>query len=1167
MKTINLLPRFIHDKFEKNELKGSIDAYVIFADLKGFTKMTDSLMKTNRTGAERLSEILNFIFGSLFEKVNKAGGFIAAFAGDSFTAVMPSSLDNAEGKVFGFVSDMFSFIKSNSIFENEFGSYEIAIKVGIAKGEVSWFIGGDGEYKLYYFKGAAIQYASEAEQKAGTNLAVTHKSALANSIINTNELEENYYLIKTIQPLQYTFNNIEEVKTMNAGTVKRFVPASLMDFEKKDEFRWCVSVFINILDNFQINDNHILNIISKHIRFYEGYFRDIDRSDKGIVAVCFFGVPHSQENSIERAVEFILKVQEELKNKDSIKAGINYGISFAGFVGSNSFTQFSMYGSAVNLGARLMQSAGWGEILITNNCYQKLKSGYDIKHKNEILFKGFDNEIPVFSINGKKTLRSAAMYLTKFISRENELTELTGKINRLKSGQNAGLVCVTGEAGIGKSRLIDELRLRTEKNTNIKWFRLKCDEIYKLDFFSLKHFMNSYFELNSKHSAEENLKNFQNLIDLLISWTDSNINDIIKELRRTRTFLQSFLFGHNNETETLLDEKLMAENITSAAISLILCESTIQPVVLEVEDDQWIDNSTEKIISSLLRAAEGYPVLVICSRRLKDEKEINRLYDTSAAEICKIPLEYFSHDALNILASGIMEGKVSDSLAEYLYSQTKGNPLFIEHLTIELKEKGLILFDGNEYLLSGEIYGGIPTDVESVMISRFDRFDDKFKIMLKAASVLGSSFDLDVLIEMLRDFSLVGSTIHQVEELKILHRQDANRYVFNHIMLRDSIYNLQMEADRKKMHLKAAIATEKLHKDDNSWSGEIAYHFELAGEAAGAIAYYESSARHAKKRNEFGNAVKFYDKLFALSRKQNINIAPELLLEIADILIITGNWDEAEKTLNDAIKVSSGTGNKPAHAKSLNDLGWILLNKGNSDTAEKLFHDSADEFESNGDNKGKADAWGNLGALYFSKGDFIRAKELFENKLNISMELNDKFNAAMSYGNLGAIYLSQNELEKAKEMFEKKLKIMEELKNKQGAAGAVANLGIVYKNMGQSSLALRCYQRKLNISKEIGDKKGISNALTNIGILYQENNDYEKAEEAYLKSLKIDKEIGDKVSECLSLYNLGSMYIALSKNNEAATYLTGALQISKDVNHKIHEASILDLLQKLGRAT
>ncbi len=191
----NLIPHFISEQFRNNNFRGSFKAYTMFADISGFTKLTETLMKHKKDGAEILTDVINSIFNPIVRTVYDNGGMISSYAGDAFTAIFmidPESENmDVDHGVMNSANYVNKYFQDNKTVDTMYGMFEMGVKVGLSYGKVDWgIIGRDSKY-TYYFKGAAIDGCIKSEHNAAKDEIV-----LDDGIIGKLQINERHLTVK-----------------------------------------------------------------------------------------------------------------------------------------------------------------------------------------------------------------------------------------------------------------------------------------------------------------------------------------------------------------------------------------------------------------------------------------------------------------------------------------------------------------------------------------------------------------------------------------------------------------------------------------------------------------------------------------------------------------------------------------------------------------------------------------------------------------------------------------------------------------------------------------------------------------------------------------------------------------------------------------------------------
>nr|MBC8490075.1 AAA family ATPase [Bacteroidota bacterium] len=1033
----NLLPEFILENYKNNKFEGDLQAFSMFIDVSGFTEMTEKLLKGGSDGPEILSNILKNIFRSTVTHVYKSGGFITTFAGDAFTAIFPTLKDipqyeQAHNVLHCAEQILQSFIE-NPLQNTKYGSFEFKVTIGISTGEVIWAIVG-GKDKGFYFRGEAIDDCASSEKSANKNEVVIDnkiKQLLKPDDLETEPINENYFKVNK-------FTNVKQSTTIakpglsHLGFTKeifsrKFFTDSIFKVKEPGEFRNVVSVFISFDDVFESEAlNKFFTIIIDRINHYSGYIENIDFGDKGGVVACFFGAPISFEDNIQRALDFTLTSRKKISGEESLKqlqyrTGITYGKVYAGIVGGKERSQYTMLGSKVNLAARFMMKAGWKEIWTDEIIYQSLKDSYNFEQLPEQNFKGFEEKITPYKLTEEQESEGFDLYSGEMVGRDVEMKKMIETVSGIYEGKFAGVIYVNGEIGIGKTRLVREFRKELENKHKISWFYCTNEEIIRRSLNPFKYFLTNLFNQSPDNSIDENKRVFNEKIDTLINnlqnelspkqAEEDEVSQIQSELERTRSILGAMVdLQWEGSLYEQLDPQLRFENTMFAFYNLVIAECLLQPVIIEIEDAQWLDKDSIELLNVLARNIRDLPLaIVFSSRYLEDGRNFSLELDDDIPQ-CVLDLNYLSPESTKYLAEQILNNKVDENVVKFLNEKTNGNPYFVEQLVLDFKERGIWkrrddiytielahaqIKEGEDYSVSLASEEVIPSTINSVLLSRFDRLTEEVKDVVKTASVLGREFEVMILSQMLRGDAGLKEKIKTAEEKQIWTIVKELRCLYKHALLRDVVYNMQMRAKLSELHLLAANSLKEVHGKDLSLkrTEQHSYHFGIGNNIVDENNEVIITKEHLKddkikknvevylklqknladgyeKNYNNENAIQKCNQVISIAKLlENSKLELDYLLKKGSVLQLIGKVDEAIEIFKKSLKKSKKECDINNVAKSYNALGKVFEEKGNYELS-RTHHDKAILlFKKAGDKMGLASSIGNIGDIYYEKGE------------------------------------------------------------------------------------------------------------------------------------------------------------------------------------------------------
>ena len=1151
-----VVPELIIENYLAGRYRGEFPAVGMFLDLSGFSNMTDTLMQHGQHGAEVLAGLMHGVFDPLVASIFEYGGKIVGFAGDGIMALYPIESDATSTALKALTS---AYVIQKQFQENPtrhtvYGEFSIFAKIGMGSGSVSWgILHSSSEHQAtYYFRGSAVDESAHAEHHANAGDILLMKSIyeLLQDEIETDPFASHYcfrnFLVNRPDPKPVTLPPVD------LDIARLFMPEEVIAHNMRGEFRQVVNLFMRFPD---LSEEQLDGMMSKVFELrnkYGGLLSRMDFGDKGCNMLILWGAPVAYGNDIGRALNFLLDLKSAVEFP--ITAGVTYYISHAGYLGSSMYEDYTCYGWGVNLASRFMMSAPVGEVWVDDRIARRVSNWFEIEYLNSQSFKGFAAEQKVYLLHKHKPTAEPT-YQGELVGRDEEFAQLTSFLAPLWENKFAGLLLVSGDAGIGKRRLVYEVRFSKQfEGKKVLWAIGQADQILGQSFNPLRSWLWRYFGISSAQLLEQRKQSFDRKLDELINaTTDSELG---RELERTRSILGSLLELYwPASLYEQLDPEGRYNNTFLALIALFKAESLRRPVILLIEDLQFTDRDTKDFLTRLKRsilATEGaLPIAMIVNSRGKGASLEKSLVDA------RIILRSLSRDALGHLIETLLGGRVAPELVSRVMDRSEGNPYFAEQMIRYLQEDNLIETGKLGWTLVKRLDENfLPGDVRAVLVARLDQLARGVRDCVQTASVLGRQFKIPLLVHILRDDEHLRQHVEEAEKASIWSPLDEVRYNFSHRLLRDAAYEMQMQARRRELHAIALDALENLYSSDaQNRYAELAHHAKYAELGAKAQKYYILAGKQAAESYENHQAIEHYQRALAFTPLNNLSTQFDILIERVELFNRIGNRTAQLKDLEtlEILAAQLKDQQRLVSAKILHARYCFAI----SDYPSTI--EISQQVVSISKDLDQADLALGVYVVWsqalFRSGKPDEAMNHAIEGLELARLSGRRVEEGRSLSSLGLIALESREPGMAQKYFEEAVAIARETKERTLESRSLANLANSAAFVQQDYATARTYyERSYALNVELGDRYAQGLALGNIGWVCGMLGDFVEGRKYHEQALMISREVGNIYQETYTLMNLSRVAEVQGNAEEAVKYAQNAMELSKTVRDKTAEA-------------
>jgi class 3 adenylate cyclase/tetratricopeptide (TPR) repeat protein len=637
----------------------------------------------------------------------------------------------------------------------------------------------------------------------------------------------------------------------------------------------------------------LMNEIHKH----EGTINQF--TGDGVMAL--FGAPLAHEDHAIRACHASLSIQhaladygEKLKKTCGIdfkmRIGLNSGPVVVGAIGDDLRMDYTAIGDTINLASRMQSNAKAGAILVSGHTRRLARDFFTFSSLGPLQVKGKEEPQDAYELIGGSEAKtrleaSAVAGLTRFVGRAKEMETLHDALDKARSGQGQ-VVGIVGEAGVGKSRIIFEMRHMFPDYTYLEGRGLHYGG--SMAYLPLLDILRSYFGI--KEGEREYLINKKMKEKILL---------LDERLMTEIAPFQDLLSLEPDEAYRQLEPKEKRERIFEALRDLFIRESQKTPLVLMVEDLHWIDKTSEEFLDYLIGWLATTPILLILLYRPEYSQRwgSKSYYTTIRVDQLSLPT------SSELVRSILSEGEMVPELRDLILGKAAGNPLFMEELTHSLLENGSIEKKEDRYVLSKKLSDiQVPDTIQGIIAARIDRLDESLKRIMHVASVIGREFAFRILQSITEMREELKSHLINLQGLELIYEKrlfPELEYIFKHALTQEVAYNSLLLTRRKEIHGKIGKAIEEIYPDRlEEFYEMLAYHYSKSDDLAKGISYGEKAAARASSVYAYTEAARLLEEALKVQEvldPQNKVKKCDLLLDLADALRL-GN--QAQRALD-----------------------------------------------------------------------------------------------------------------------------------------------------------------------------------------------------------------------------------------------------------------------------
>jgi len=980
-----------------------------------------------------------------------------------------------------------------------------------------------------------------------------------------------------------------------------------------------------VLDHEEVQTlvDKLMKIFSNCVEIHGGY---VDKYT-GDQIMALFGAKKASEVDTQRAINSAILMLEKLQkfntilkqskkyenlNIDfSIRVGINTGMVTTGAVGKEREGDYTVYGDAVNLASRMESNAPINTIMIPEETMLLVENYFIFKDNSTIKVKGKSEPISVFLVQSNKDLSNQSN--SPFIGREDEISILTKThqkiIKDIKNNKfdKINLIGITAEAGIGKTRLVQEY---LKSNKNISFSLSHASNISSKPYYIFITLIKDIFKISEMDSLEITKSKFEKGIKTLIS----NNQEQEENLKSSIPFI-GFLIGLQYNDERLRDRNEIQNHLHLSIKALIksMCVTPNKkglPYIILLDDMHWIDKMSLDAFEYLINTLntentrnndEFSQLLILATYRnefsipdiLKNELDFN--------EIHLQPLK--KEDSIKLVKHSTKGIEISHQTILDLIDKSKGNPFFIEEWICLLKEKYKFSESIDESRGIKNVYE-IPKSINALILARIDNLEKTLKLLLQKATIIGEDFFIQILSQLEKKLGVdenIEKPVHTLEDEDFIHHyiNQLDHYKFKHMLTRDVAYSTILISNKVILHKAVAEIIEDYFSDKlEVFYFDLAIHYDISENYDKALEYLYLAGNKHSELFDYTHAIQCFERIISIiESEKTYNNSLEKRddtdkiykyyinskIKLGEIFLDTGQWDEAidiyiklleyniqstdinyelyknlgqyynykrdydnsQTYLNKALEIAKEASNTIDIAIILGILGDLEYDIGNFDIAVKTFNKELSLFKEQEDNQGIAIAEGHLGMVLLQKGNLDQALNHFKKQYTISKKNDSKNVILAALGNIALIYNIRGEYDKSLEIYKEVITTAEDIYNLRSQGQTYGNIGIIHKNMKNYKEAEKNYTKQLKIANKIDDKHLQTTAYSGFAVIHQQIGNFDKALEYHNKNIKIKKKMNDKHGLASTYCNLSLVLFDIGKIDDAKDHLNKGLELFK----------------------
>lgn len=843
----------------------------------------------------------------------------------------------------------------------------------------------------------------------------------------------------------------------------------------------------NVLRTYQETCGAVIERFGGHVAQYLG---------DGLLV--YFGFPRAHENDARRAVhaglgivEAIARLNEEQRLgrglRLSTRVGIHAGPVVTGEVGSGGRREHLALGQVPNVAARLQGMAGNGEVLLSSDIYDLVRGFFDVRYLGAKSIRGLSQPLDVYQVMGESATRSwfeaiATKGLSPLVGRERELAVLLEGFEKTAAGEGR-VTLLDGEAGVGKSRLIHQLKDRLG-SAPARWLTSQCSPHHSSTaLHPLSELFKDLLGVRPKTAPHESLSRIERRLKPL----GSPPAEVVPFLAALLSIPLEGRYPPPN-----VSPQLQKQRTFDILLEVLFDAARRQPVILAIEDLHWVDPSTLEFLKLAAERVAAVRLFVVLSFRPGFAPPFD------GEGVIRVSLRPLGKGQAERLARCVAGGKaLPEEILRQLVEKTDGVPLFVEELTKTVLESGL-LYEGDEsWELAGPLPSlAIPATLQGSLMARLDRLPGA-KIVAQLGAVLGRDFSFARIqaLSGLEEEPLLGE-LSRLVDAEILYQQGTpprSRYIFKHALIQEVAYDALLKSSRQEYHRQVARILESDADETADVSPEIlAHHFTLGGLAETAVGYWQMAGDHAA------------------ARWANQEAAEHLRrgLRVLEDLPASADRDVRELTLRLKLGAAHMTGKGYGAPEVASAYGRAYELSETLGDALQLFQ-----------------VLQGLWMFYVMRGSYDKALGLGRRLLRLAESAEDPALLVQACHSVGFTHFSLGDLEAAQQTFERGIAAVAE--SPRSISGddirihLLAQLALTLWHRGYPELALERSREALRLAREDTHPFGLAYALTMGAWLYQIRDERKLARDMARQAVDVSEKRGFGWWQALGSFLLG----------------------------------------------